>query len=86
MVAFCFAFATENSFSKATTTLYELNESSGEWSPVTGMKGVDYDCEPSSEICTAEFPSTVDPNDQENDGHPGIVEPSNIVRGDYFLK
>ena len=81
-----FAFTSESSYSSVTNLMYELDESSGDWTPVTGIKGQDYDCDPSSEICTAEFPSTVDPNDQENDSHPGTVEPSNIVRGDYFLK
>jgi hypothetical protein len=80
-----FAFISESSYSNISTSKYELNESSGVWTPVSGTQGIDYECRESVNTCTAMFPSQVNPNDQENDAYPGTADPSDIVEGDYDL-
>ncbi|RFZ85114.1 hypothetical protein DYU05_05795 [Mucilaginibacter terrenus] len=59
-----------------------LDRSSGQYVDVTGkMVGIGYECTGTSETCTAEFPSDVNPNNQAGDSHPGTVAGTNIEPG-----
>jgi len=56
--------------------------SSGQYIEV-GSEDV-YDCLPGGPVCTATYPTDVNPNDQENDGHSGIAEPTSIEPGTFL--
>jgi hypothetical protein len=70
------AFATANLHKKLNRTWGK--ESSGLYTEVTGQS---YECSEGTQTCTAQFPADVNPNDQANDAHPGIVPESNIEQG-----
>jgi hypothetical protein len=63
---------------------WALNRSNGQYEEITGQQmGSDYTCNLDNQTCTAEFPSDVNPNDQDNDAHPGTVEASNRILGQF---
>jgi hypothetical protein len=57
------------------------DQSTGKYILVSSTPG--YSCDPSAQVCTADYPLDVDPNNQATDQHPGIAQPSNIVLGDF---
>jgi len=60
------------------------NPSTGLYIDITGQsQGVDYQCNAGSNVCTAEYPADVDPNNQAGDAHPGTVLPTNVVNGAF---
>lgn len=66
------------------TKKWSLNRSTGQYEDITGQAmGNDYECLADNQTCTAEFPSDVNPNDQDNDAHPGTVEASNRILGQF---
>lgn len=66
------------------TKKWALNRSTGLYEDITGQSmGNDYSCVQDDQTCTAEFPSDVNPNDQDNDAHPGTVEASNRILGQF---
>jgi len=76
-----FATTTYHPFSNKT---WGLNQATGLYIDVTGQtKGVDYSCASSTKICTEDYPSDVNPNDQDHDAHPGTVQGTNIVLGNF---
>lgn len=59
-----------------------LNRSTGMYEEVTGLsEGTDYACTDGDDICTAQFPADVNPNDQDNDQHAGTAQPTNVRSG-----
>jgi hypothetical protein len=62
-----------------------LNRSTGLYEEVTNQApGTDYECIGDEGICTETFPADVNPNDQENDQHPGTVEATSRVAGEFM--
>jgi len=47
------------------------------------VTGQPYSCTPSAAVCTEDYPSDVNPNNQAGDAHPGIADPVNIVHGAF---
>jgi len=84
------AFTTSKS--ESVLIKYGYDQSTSMWEDVTGLQQSDpnttrdYRCDESSNTCTAEFPEDVNPNDQANDSHPGVVSPTNIQEGDFSLE
>jgi hypothetical protein len=58
----------------------------GVYTEVTGLSSPSgYDCTPSANVCTEEYPMDVDPNNQAGDDHDGIAQPTNQILGKFEL-
>ncbi|RFZ92876.1 hypothetical protein D0C36_15915 [Mucilaginibacter conchicola] len=67
------------------TRKWGKDASTGIYTEVTGLSSPSgYRCQNSSNVCTEEYPTDVDPNNQANDSHPGIAQPSNTVLGTFL--
>ena len=55
-------------------------DSLGHYSDVTGQA---YDCTPGTQVCTEDYPTGVNPNNQSTDSYPGIAQPSNVILGNF---
>lgn len=62
-----------------------LNRTTGMYEDITGQTpGTDYECQSASGICSETYPADVNPNDQENDAHPGVVAASSTQQGQFL--
>ncbi|NCD69096.1 hypothetical protein [Mucilaginibacter agri] len=62
-----------------------LNSSTGMYTDLTGkIQGTNYRCDASANTCTESYPSDVNPNDQANDQHPGVAEPTASTEGTFI--
>jgi hypothetical protein len=75
------AFATAHHAKPASKT-WSRNPSTGLYSDITGQPQT-YNCDDAQTVCTAVYPSDVDPNNQAGDAHPGIAQPTSVELGNF---